>query len=87
MSASDVTSAMVINKIYVAVIIFLQVYFILPFLLSMVMYDRRVAEVFERVFILTGIFIKGGGGLLGGSGGMSPQNILKSRGSEMLFSA
>ena len=59
-----VTSVMlvVINKIYVAVIIFLQVYFILPFLLSMVMYDRRAAEVFERVFILTGIFIKGGGG-------------------------
>ena len=55
---------------------------------------RRVAEVFGRVFVLAGIFIKGGikyerrrRELLGGSGGMSPQNILKSRGSEMLFSA
>ena len=69
----DVTSAMVINKIYVAVIIFLQVYFILPFLLSMVMYDRRVAEVFERVFILTGIFIKGGGVIRGVWGHVPPE--------------
>ena len=58
------------------------------------MHFRRVAEVFGRVFVLTGIFIKG---VIkyecrrreppGGSGGMFPQNILKSRGPEMLFSA
>ena len=52
---------------------------------------RRVAEVFEGVFVLTGIFIKGvikyecrRGEPLGGFGGMP---ILKSRGPEMLFSA
>ena len=51
---------------------------------------RRVAEVFGRVFVLTGIFIKGVIKYepLGGSGGMPPpQNILKSRGPGMLFSA
>ena len=52
---------------------------------------RRVAEVFEGVFVLTGIFIKGvikyecrRREPLGGFGGMP---ILKSRGPEMLFSA
>ena len=47
---------------------------------------RRVAEVFGRVFVLTGIFIKGvikyerqRREPLGGSGGMSPQNTLKVR--------
>ena len=53
--------------------------------------NRRVAEVFEGVFVLTGIFIKGvikyecrRREPLGGFGGMP---ILKSRGPEMLFSA
>ena len=52
---------------------------------------RRVAEVFEGVFVLTGIFIKGvikyecrRREPLGGFAGMP---ILKSRGPEMLFSA
>ena len=59
---------------------------------------RPVAEVFGRVFVLTAIFIRGGGGgiikyerrrrkPLGGSWGMLPEKILKSRGLEMLFSA
>ncbi len=56
--------------------------------------SRCVAEVFERVFVLTGIFIMGGYYIRvlkvrasRGSGGMSPQKNLKSRGPEMLFSA
>ena len=55
------------------------------------LFDRRVAEVFEGVFVLTGILIKGVTKYesrrrepLGGSGGMP---ILKSRGPEMLLSA
>ena len=58
---------------------------------------RPVAEVFGRVFVLTEIFIKGvikyereGASLQGGLEAAfppPPENILKSRGPEMLFSA
>ena len=32
----------------------------LKYVLSVITHSRRVAEVFRRVFVLTGIFIKGG---------------------------
>ena len=54
---------------------------------------RCVAEAFGRVFVLTGIFSRvikyerRRCEPLGGSGGMFPQNILKSRGPEIVFSA
>ena len=53
----------------------------------------RVAEVFGRVFVLTRIlrgvikYERRSREPLRGSGGMSPQNILKSGGPEMLISA